>query len=332
MKKKSFFSVLAIVVAVVLMFTLSFNHSAQAAEEEVFEEEYEIRVVVHGGIADPFWLTFEQGVRDAADNHDDLSVTYSGPETYDLAEFISDVETGIAAEPDALVVTLTEPDAMDGMLRPVIEDGLPVIAVNAPDLRDDPIPVDTYVGEESYHIGEVAALESLERFDPEAAVFANHHPGAANIEARGDGFIETLEEHGVEAESVNIDVDPAEGAEIINAHLQANPEVDLIFSTNVLRTEAIIPRLEDEGIEVGEDVKIAQMDLAPAILNYIEDGKIMFTLDQQQYMQGYLGVEFAYLAAKFHMAPPPAPVSTGPGVVTAEDVELIRTLVDDNYR
>ncbi len=46
----------------------------------------------------------------------------------------------------------------------------------------------------------------------------------------------------------------------------------------------------------------------------------MFTLDQQPYLQGYLGVVFAYLNLKYGFTPPPAPVSTGPAVVTAADI------------
>ena len=58
----------------------------------------------------------------------------------------------------------------------------------------------------------------------------------------------------------------------------------------------------------------------------------MFTLDQQQYLQGYLGVEFAYLHAKYGFTPPPAPVSTGPGVITAENVPQLIELSKQGYR
>ena len=133
------------------------------------EEEVNVWVVVHGGIADPFWKRVEKGVMDAATNHSDLEVTYTGPSEYNFTEFIADIEAAVASKPDVLVCTLTEPDAMDEVLRTAIADGLPVIAINAPDLREPPenrIPVLTYVGEDSYHIGVVAAEETLKRFTP----------------------------------------------------------------------------------------------------------------------------------------------------------------------
>lgn len=299
-----------------------------------FKDQYLIRVVVHGGIADPFWKVFEKGALDAGANHSDLKVVYSGPAHFDLTKFISDIETAIADKPDALVCTLTEPAAMDDILRPEIAKGLPVVAVNAPDLRpvDERIPVETYVGEDSYHIGVVAAEETLKRFTPERAIYVNHHPGASNIEARGKGYMDVMKKNGIPVEQVNITSDAVKGAEVVAAYLQRYPETDAMFSGNTQRTEAIVVRLEDEGLKVGEDIKIAQMDMSPKILEYVADEKVMFVLDQQQYMQGYLGVELAYLKAKFGLYAPPAPVSTGPGVITAEDIPFLEELAAKDYR
>lgn len=298
-------------------------------------QTYTIHVVVHGGIADPFWKVFEQGVMDAAANHHDLVVNYSGPPVYNFTHFMSDIESALAARPDALVCTLTEPDAMDEVLRGEIARGLPVIAVNAPDLREpaeDRIPVTTYIGEDSYFMGVTAAQETLARFTPQRAVYVNHHPGARHIHLRGQGFVDTLEAHGVPAEQLNIGEDAATGAEVVFSYMQTNPETDVIFSGNTLRTEAIMARLKDEGVEFGQDVMIAQLDISPQILEYIMDGEIMFTLDQQQYMQGYLGVELAYLNVKYGLTPPPAPVSTGPAVITIDDVEQLEELAEKGYR
>jgi len=298
-------------------------------------DSFNIWVVVHGGIADPFWKVVERGVMDAAANHADLNVTYTGPATFDFTQFMSDIESAIAADPDVLVCTLTEPDAMDEVLRTAIADGLPVIGINAPDLREpaeDRIPVITYVGEDSYFIGVAAAQETLARFTPQRAIYVNHHPGARNIELRGAGFVDTMQEAGVPAEQVDITADPVAGAEIVVAYLTANPDTEVIFSGNTLRTETIVARLLDEGLDVGEEVRIAQMDISEKILEYIQDGTVMFTMDQQQYMQGYLGVELAYLHAKFGLTPPPAPVSTGPAVITAEDIPELLELAEMGYR
>jgi len=298
------------------------------------KKEYKIYVVVHGGIADPFWKVCEKGALDAGDLYDDLEVIYTGPVVFKFEEFMSYMEAALASEPDALVCTLTVPEAMDESLRAAIAKGLPVVAINAPDLREpeDRIPVLTYIGEDAYFIGVKAAQETLERFTPKRAIFANHHPGATNIEARGRGFIDTMKAKGVIAESLDITEDAVKGAEVVAAYLKAHPETDVIFCSNTMRTETIIPRLEADGIKVGVDVKIAQMDISSKILEYIQEGKVMFTMDQQQYLQGYLGVVFAYLSAKYGYTPPPAPVSTGPAVITADDIPSLGDLAKEGYR
>jgi len=299
------------------------------------EKEYKIYVVVHGGIADPFWKVCEKGALDAGALYPDLKVIYTGPAEFKLEEFMAYIEAALASKPDALVCTLTAPEAMDESLRAAIAKGLPVVAINAPDLREpveSRIPVLTYVGEDSYFIGVQAALETLKRFTPKRAIFANHHPGATNIEARGRGYIDTLKAKGVIVESLDITDDAVKGAEMVAAYLKAHPDTDAIFCSNTLRTETIIPRLEADGIKVGVDVKIAQMDCSSKILEYIKEGKVMFTMDQQQYLQGYLGVVFAYLNAKYGYIPPPAPVSTGPATITAEDIPSLGNLVKEGYR
>ena len=298
------------------------------------EKEYKIYVVVHGGIADPFCKVCEKGALDAGALYPDLKVTYTGPAEFKLEEFMAFIEAALASNPDALVCTLTAPEAMDESLRAAIAKGLPVVAINAPDARDPEarIPVLTYVGEDPYFIGVQAALETLKRFTPKRAIFANHHPGATNIEARGRGYMDTLKAKGVIVEPLDITDDAVKGAEMVAAYLKAHPETDAIFCSNTLRTETIIPRLEADGIKVGVDVKIAQMDCSSKILEYIKEGKIMFTMDQQQYLQGYLGVVFAYLNAKYGYTPPPAPVSTGPAVITADNIPSLEDLVKEGYR
>jgi len=280
------------------------------------EKEYKIYVVVHGGIADPFWKVCEKGALDAGNLYDDLKVIYTGPAVFKLEEFMAHIEAALASDLDALVCTLTAPEAMDESLR-------------AP---EDRIPVLTYVGEDSYFIGVKAAQETLERFTPKRAIFANHHPGATHIEARGRGYIDTLKAKGVTAESLDITEDAVKGAEMVAAYLKAHPETDAMFCSNTLRTETIIPRLEADGVKVGTDIKVAQMDSSVKILDYIKEGKVMFTMDQQQYLQGYLGVVFAYLSAKYGYIPPPAPVSTGPAVITADNIPSLEKLVKEGYR
>lgn len=103
------------------------------------DKQYRIAVVVHGSDADPFWKPVKKGVEDASSLYTDLKVTYTGTPAYSLEGFMGNLRSALETKPDALVCTLTEPDAMDETLREAIGAGLPVIGINAPDLRE---PVD----------------------------------------------------------------------------------------------------------------------------------------------------------------------------------------------
>lgn len=287
------------------------------------DKTYKIAVVVHGSETDAFWKPVARGVKDAAALYSDAAVTYTGTTVFSIEEFLQNLEAAIASRPDALVCTLTAPAKMEAMLRKAIDAGLPVVAINAADLRepqDARIPVLTYIGEDSYFVGELAAKETLQRMTPRRAVFFNTQQGAANLDARGQGWIETMQENGIESESAAVSSEPAEAADEIAAYLKDHAGTDVVFITNTGVTEAVVQRLMADGIDVGSSIKIAQMDVSSMILEYIQDDMIMFTLDQQPYMQGYMGVVFAYLNAKFGFTPPPVPVSTGPAVVTAADI------------
>ena len=60
----------------------------------------------------------------------------------------------------------------------------------------------------------VAAEETLKRFTPKRALFVNHHPGARNIELRGQGFIDTLGKNDIPAEALDITADAVQGLKL----------------------------------------------------------------------------------------------------------------------
>ena len=270
---------------------------AEVVEEPApaVEEEFTVYVIVHGGIAHPFWRVVEKGATDADALYPDLKVIYSGPEEYDLEKFMSLVDAAIAAKPDGLILTITSHVALDEPLRRAIEAGLPVIAINAMDPRPEAerIPYLTYIGEDHYMMGALVAKKMLAMMqeagvEPTRAVYGNHHPGAFHIEQRAAGFVDTVKAEGIPAEQIDVTEDPVKGAEILVAYLKANPDTNMVQPAGTPHTEAFIPRVIEEGYTPGKDLFVATIDLSPNVLEHIEDGTMLFATDQQQYLQGYL--------------------------------------------
>jgi simple sugar transport system substrate-binding protein len=268
--------------------------------------EFKVYVVVHGGIGDPYWKKIEVGIKDAAALFPDLKVIYTGPDVYNFEQFMAMLQGAIAAKPDGLLATMTNPEAMDETLRPPIAKGLPVIAIDSPDSRPQlqRIPYLAYIGEVPYQGGVLAAKEVLKEYKPKRAMYGNHHPGAMNIVERGQGFLDVMKEAGVPAEALDITEDPVQGAEIMLGYLKAHPETDTIFTGNMLQAEALVVRLDEEGLKPGKNLKISTFGLTDTTLKMMEEGKIVFSIDEQPYMQGFLGITYMYLHLKYGFNPP----------------------------
>ncbi|MGH9053643.1 MAG: sugar ABC transporter substrate-binding protein, partial [Acidimicrobiia bacterium] len=62
----------------------------------------------------------------------------------------------------------------------------------------------------------------------------------------------------------------------------------------------------------------------PDVLQGVKDGTILFAIDQQQYLQGYLPIVFLVLFNEnLNTVGGGQPVLTGPGFVTAENADQV---------
>ena len=67
-------------------------------------------------------------------------------------------------------------------------------------------------------------------------------------------------------------------------------------------------------------VKIGTFDLGPDILAAVRDGRLLFAVDQQAYLQGYLPIVLLTQRARYGLFPAQGDVvATGPNFVTARD-------------
>jgi simple sugar transport system substrate-binding protein len=75
-------------------------------------------------------------------------------------------------------------------------------------------------------------------------------------------------------------------------------------------------------------IKLATFDLSPEVLEAVEAGDMLFAIDQQQYLQGYLPVVLLTLYATNLNTIANDVLMTGPGFVTSENagrvIELSR--------
>ena len=100
------------------------------------KKEFTFYIVSHGGPADPFWGVVIKGMNDAAKVYP-VEAKYFGPEKFSVQELVNLLNSAIAAKPDGLAVTITDPKALDEPLRRAIQQGIPVVAINVADPRPE---------------------------------------------------------------------------------------------------------------------------------------------------------------------------------------------------
>lgn len=297
--------------------------------------EYTFYIVSHGGPGDPFWGVVMKGMEDAAAflnkaTGDTVKVAYFGPQVYSVTELVDMLNSAIAARPNGLAVTITDPAAVDEPLRRAISLGIPVIAINVPDPRPagERIPYLFYIGGDEYLSGIRAAERMLSVKKPTRAIVTIHEVGHIGLELRAKGFIEVMTAAGVPAEKLVTGLDPTQAIEILRGYFSRYPETDAIFTLGSIDSAYVIQFLKEEGL-TGK-VMLGCFDVSQDVVKAIADGIALFTVCQQQYLQGFLPIIWLYLYNKYGYLPA-NDILTGPGFVDASNVHLVEELVTQGY-
>lgn len=302
---------LAKLVIVTLVAVLAFGVLAQAQEMR----PYRIVVVTHGQAADPFWSVVKRGVDQAAIDMR-VSVEYQAPATFDMVAMSQLIEAAIATEPDGLVVSVPDPDALGPSIRSAIQAGIPVISINSGSDVAEELGVLAHIGQTEYEAG-YGGGQRMAAAGATNALCVNQEVGNIGLDLRCQGFTDAMVEAGGKVSVLAVELaDPTGTINRISAALAADPTIDAIFTLGPTGAAPALDALEREGL-LGE-VLLATFDLSPEVLAAIRDGNMLFAIDQQQYTQGYLAIVYMTLFLENLNTPGQILIPTGPGFVTQE--------------
>lgn len=302
-------------------------------------EEYTFYYIDHGTAGNPFWTVFHKGVQDATEMlaKYGVKVRHLSAEA-DLRKQIEMLEMAVAAKPDGIVTSMIDPVSFDPLLRPAIESGIPVMAVNVEDPREDRIPYLTYYGEDTWASGVelakavISYIERTDGFAPQHLLLCNPQAGHYVWEARLDTFGEAMiERFGGKSTKIVVGEDPTKAMELIRANLVKSPDIDMIVAP-VHFTHANVDLVKTVGKEAGKDIYLASFDLMPETLEDIKAGRVVATHDQQQYLQGFLPLIDLYLYKAKYNVHPFGIVSTGPIIVDQSNVDAVLEGSKAGYR
>lgn len=272
-----------------------------------------------------FWSVVKRGAEAAADSLG-VNMIWS-PSNNDPERQVQDVEGAVAAGTDGIGVSLANPEALGPAVKAATDAGIPAITLNsgANDYQD--LGAITHIGQTEIVAGNGAGL----RFNDLGAskvMCAQQEQGNVGLEERCDGLEATFNGE-VVTQFVGMDSNPEEQTNTIAAALQADPEIDGVLGVG----PNVAVRAVAAGTQAGRELFIGGFDISADLITEIEAGNVHFTVDQQQYLQGYLTIVALYLyATNLNTVGGGLPVLTGPGFVTTENVAQVKELVTAGTR
>mgnify|MGYP000753298718 CR=1 FL=1 len=281
------------------------------ASSAVLADDINIIVVSHGQANDPFWSVVKNGVSKAGEDMD-VNVDYRAPETFDMVAMSQLIEAAINQEPDGLIVSIPDADALGDAIRKAVAAGIPVISMNSGSDVSKSLGALLHVGQDEFDAGK-AAGEKLASLGGKKGICVNQEVGNVSLDQRCAGFTEGF---GGNVSILPTSNEPSEIAAKVRAAIDSDDAIDTILALGAATAgEPSLLAVEEAGKL--DKINVGTFDMSPGFLQYISEGKATFAIDQQQFLQGYLPVSFLALNARFGLMPG-GNVPSGPNLITKE--------------
>jgi len=255
-------------------------------------------VYVPGLTGNPFYNTVACGAQKKADELG-IDFTYQGAPEFDVAKQSAIVSALVGEKPDAIMISVTDPDAMIPPLQEAKDAGIDIIGIDG-DLSDTWI-MSTNIQSDNHEGGTLAAKSLVEAVGEDVGgdvLGLSNNAGSPIGEQREKGFTDELAKHpkfkylGTQF----TDNQQAQAATIVSTTASSNDNLVGVYTMATNNTEGAVTGLREADKTV-DDVKIVGYDVSAPILTALEAGDITGLVVQYPYGAGQKGVETAVALA-----------------------------------
>ncbi len=283
---------------------------------------------VSGPLNDSFFPPLYQGAQDAAKALG-VRLHYIPIDEADIeATSARTMQVAIAQKPDAIVVGDFVTSVVDPYIKQAVAAGIPVYVNQSGQDQWKADGAFGFVGQQGPEVGRVAA-ERLAGAGAKDILCVINVPGNPYLQAICKGLAEKVQQLGIKSSNLELptadSTDQAKVSRDIGAYLQSHKSIDGVFTENAAVGTAATAAVDAAGL--GGKVHVATMEISRIALEQIQNGKIDFLVNEQPYLDGYFGVVFAALYAKFGLAPVGV-VATGPSIVDKTNIAKILKVFD----
>ena len=242
-------------------------------------------VITHSGPGDAFWDRVKSGAERAGDDYG-VKVDYNADP--DPAKQSQLIDNAVAQKVNGIVVSMANPDGLESSIKKAVAAGIPVVTINSGVDRFKEFGAITHIGQSETIAGE-AVGEKLKEAGLKNGICVIQEAGNVGLEERCKAAASTFG-----GKMTNIQVDGTNDAEVkatIKSKLQSDDSIDAVLTLGGQYAIDAVGAVDESG----SDAKVATFDLSEDVVKDIEAGSILFAVDQQPYVQGFLGVTTLYL-------------------------------------
>lgn len=280
-------------------------------------------VVTHGRTGDAFWDIVKTGVDQAGEDMN-VQVTYGS--SGDPTRQSQLIDNAIARDVDGLVVSMANPAGVRSSVERAVSEDIPVITINSGMDKSQEFGAITHVGQSEELAGE-AAGKRLKEAGLKNVICVIHEQGNVGLAQRCRGAGTGL---GKELTPLVVDISNiADAQNTIKSTLIADKSIDGVLTLNPVVAKAAVQAKK----EANSDAVLATFDVSVDVAEAVEAGDLLFAVDQQPYLQGYLPI--VMLALKNRNGNEVGgghPVYSGPGFVTKENAAQVKRFAANGTR
>jgi simple sugar transport system substrate-binding protein len=271
-----------------------------------------IAVVTHGQASSPFWAIVRNGV-EAAARQMDVVVSYRAPDVYSVDRMKAMIDQAVATRPDGLVVSIPEP-GLAPAIRRAVRAGIPVVSINSGSDVYRRLGVLAHVGQPEERAG-FEAGRRLAAAGVHRALCVNQQIGNQGLDARCRGLARAMRAAGARSRVFGVD-DQSTATPRRIADAVRKGDIDGVLALNAISGIEAVKGVRQ--LSRPDAVTVATFDLGPDVLRAVRAHQLLFAVDQQAYLQGYLPIVLLTERARYGLFPAQGDVvPTGPNFVTA---------------
>lgn len=290
------------------------------ASQEVGDLSY--AVVTHSAAGDAFWDRVKSGAEQAGQ---DYAVTVSYASDPDPAKQAALIDGAVADKVDGIVVSMANPDGLEASIRAAVKAGVPVVTINSGYDAWKDFGAITHVGQSELIAGEGVGRKLVDA-GHDKVLCVIQEAGNIALEERCQGVAKA----GTTVENLQVDgTDDNAVTATITSKLQSDDTIDAVVTLAGQVALDAVAAVDQAGTET----PIATFDLNEDVVNAILGGSIEFAVDQQPYVQGYLGVTALYLKSiNGNDIGGGQAINSGPAFVTKENAEAVLQFAKNGTR